>query len=151
VSARPPRIPLWLLSRLGCGSNIEALIGDLTEEYHSRPSAVWLWRQALAGIATTFRSELRAQRLLTIRARVIAAVTLVLTSQGIGTVDAPEIQNDRAVMNVQNYLRVINETSLPTVRFEQSVPIVIRVVDSPGPWPYEPGTTFRLIAGNAPR
>jgi len=46
---RPPAFATWLYKHFGCGSNVDAVIGDLAEQY-SRKSGLWYWRQVLTGI-----------------------------------------------------------------------------------------------------
>lgn len=58
----PPRLPRWLLRRAAPPEDRAALIGDLDEEFRSRPTLAsgWYWRQALASIPSALR--LRWQR-----------------------------------------------------------------------------------------
>jgi hypothetical protein len=64
----PPVIPAWLLRTFGSGPTIDALLGDLAEEYQRGRSATWVWVQALAAIPLSLAGELRAHPLLTLRA-----------------------------------------------------------------------------------
>jgi hypothetical protein len=72
----PPSLPTWLLRTFGSGPTVEVLLGDLSEEYQSRRSARWFWRQALVGVAVCFISEVRAHKFITIRA-VLAGLVLL--------------------------------------------------------------------------
>jgi hypothetical protein len=71
----PPSLPTWLLRTFGSGPTVEALLGDLSEEYRNRRSTRWFWRQALIGVAVCFISEVRAHKFITIRA-VLAGLVL---------------------------------------------------------------------------
>jgi hypothetical protein len=57
MSAPAPELAAWLLRTFGSGASIEALVGDLTEEYHAGRNRLWFWWQALAGIVVTFFAE----------------------------------------------------------------------------------------------
>ena len=46
---RPPAIAAWLFKHFGCGPNIDAVLGDLAEQYQHK-SRMWYWRQVLKGI-----------------------------------------------------------------------------------------------------
>lgn len=56
----------WLLNKFGHGN--DALAGDLIEEYSRGRSAAWYWRQALIAIAVDFGKNVRAHKLLAVRA-----------------------------------------------------------------------------------
>lgn len=42
---QPPRLATWILKRLGSTIIEDALVGDLFEEYQTRRSPLWYWRQ----------------------------------------------------------------------------------------------------------
>ena len=65
---RPPVVATWLLLRLATHRSNEALVGDLTEEFQHRPSRLWYWRQALAAVFVSWWEDVRAHKLLTLRA-----------------------------------------------------------------------------------
>ena len=65
-------MPAWLLRTFGSGPAVDALLGDLHEEYQDGRSAAWFWRQALTGVAVTFVADVRAHKLLTLRAVALA-------------------------------------------------------------------------------
>lgn len=73
-----PRFPLWFLTTFGCGRDVDTLIGDLTEEYRAGRSTMWLWRQALSGVASTVRAEVRAQPLLMLQAAAVGPLVVLL-------------------------------------------------------------------------
>ena len=60
---QPPRFATWLLKLLGPISQNEFLTGDLVEEFQSRRSVLWYWRQVMVVIfvhaGTQFRSYKR--------------------------------------------------------------------------------------------
>jgi hypothetical protein len=78
------RIAAWLLRTFGSGSKVDTLIGDLTEEYRAGKSALWFWGQAMLGIVATFVAEVRAHKLLTLRAVVTALVLMFILTNTIG-------------------------------------------------------------------
>lgn len=65
-SLQPPSGPTWLLIRLGHRN--DALTGDLIEEYSQGRSVAWYWRQVLVAIVVDFGKEVRAHKLLALRA-----------------------------------------------------------------------------------
>jgi hypothetical protein len=68
VINRPPSIPSWLLRTFGAGPTVDALLGDLSEEYQRGHSAAWFWRQALAAVPLSLAEELRAHPVIAVRA-----------------------------------------------------------------------------------
>jgi hypothetical protein len=75
----PPPVATWLLRRFGSGRGIESLTGDLMEGYAHGRSVAWYWRQVLFAIVTGFGKEVRAHKLLAVRAIVTGwTVWLVL-------------------------------------------------------------------------
>ena len=48
---RPPSFATWLLRRVGLTGRDAPLVGDLLEEFRSRRSAGWFWRQTLVAMA----------------------------------------------------------------------------------------------------
>jgi hypothetical protein len=64
VSARlPPPLATWLLERLGAVTSVDALIGDLTEQFSAGRSRVWYWRQTTAALGLGFFQTLRTHGL----------------------------------------------------------------------------------------
>ena len=68
MTSHPPRVAIWILRTLGSGPDIEALLGDLSEEYRSGRSRVWFWWQVLTAIPITLVREVRAHVVLIVRA-----------------------------------------------------------------------------------
>jgi hypothetical protein len=60
---RPPRLAVALLNRF-IGDN-EPLVGDLLEEFQTRRSSLWLWRQVLVAVSIALfrRPQIRPLRL----------------------------------------------------------------------------------------
>jgi hypothetical protein len=57
-----------MLKHFGSGSDNDALIGDLAEQYRVKDSAAWYWRQALGGIVVSFFKEIRGHKRIAARA-----------------------------------------------------------------------------------
>src|SRR5262249_3751810 len=71
-----PKAATWLLKYFGCQN--EALIGDLLEEYRQGRSAAWYWRQVLMAILVGCGGEVRANKLLAVRAVVTGWAASIL-------------------------------------------------------------------------
>jgi len=54
---QPPKLAVWMLRHFGSGSDNNALLGDLAEQYGEKNSALWYWRQTLGGIVVSFFKE----------------------------------------------------------------------------------------------
>jgi len=65
---QPPRIATWMLRHFGCGSDIDAVLGDLAEQYLKKDSAMWYWRQAMKAIPISLLREVRANKGIAARA-----------------------------------------------------------------------------------
>ena len=61
-----PRVATWLMARLGPPES--PLVGDLDEEWAAGRGRVWFWRQVLTAIVSACVRDIRAHKLLTIRA-----------------------------------------------------------------------------------
>ncbi len=55
----PPRLAAWLLEEFGSSARMEALIGDLAEQFASGRSPLWYWHQAGAALVLDLRRALR--------------------------------------------------------------------------------------------
>jgi hypothetical protein len=79
-SSQPPRLANWLLHHLASGPKPESLVGDLIEQYRNGRSATWYWRQVLTAILVGVTRDIRAHKLLAIRAVVIGHLLYFLFS-----------------------------------------------------------------------
>jgi hypothetical protein len=77
-ASHPPGLATWLLKRFIGGNRRESLIGDLIEQYQSRRSRVWYWRQAVVAIVSTVAHDVSDQRALTARAAAIGIAVYLL-------------------------------------------------------------------------
>ena len=79
-ASQPPRLATWLVQHLGSGPRRESLVGDLIEQYRNGRSATWYWRQVLTAILIGVTRDVRAHKLLAIRAVAIGWLCYVLFS-----------------------------------------------------------------------
>ena len=70
TTTHPPTVATWLLKHFGCGPNVDAVLGDLAEQY-AQKSRTWYWRQVLKGIPVSVAKEALGHK--AIAARAIAA------------------------------------------------------------------------------
>lgn len=63
-SKQPPQVATWMLKHFGSGSDNDALLGDLAEQYRERDSTAWYWRQAISGIVVSFFKEIREHKII---------------------------------------------------------------------------------------
>ena len=76
---QPPKLATWLLARLGCSPDNDAVLGDLAERYQEGMPVSWYWKQALIAIAVSTLAEVRGNRTLVLR----AAIAGMMVSTGI--------------------------------------------------------------------
>jgi hypothetical protein len=67
----PPCLATWLLERLAPVEKRESLAGDLIEQHRNGRSASWYWRQTLTAILGGAAADIRAHKLLAVRAVMI--------------------------------------------------------------------------------
>ena len=79
-SSQPPRVATWLLHHLASSPQPESLAGDLIEQYRLGHSAIWYWRQVLTAILAGVARDIRAHKLLAIRAVAIGWLLYILFS-----------------------------------------------------------------------
>ena len=80
---QPPKIPTWLLIRLGSSPNNAELLGDLAERFGHGRSPLWYWRQAAAAIVVSFLNEVWSHKLLTVWAMYIGWGTYSISRYGL--------------------------------------------------------------------
>ena len=71
-----PAFATWLLQKFRPSD--EALLGDVLEEGSNGRSAAWYWRQVVGAIATGSAKDIRAHRLLALRAMATGWIVLLL-------------------------------------------------------------------------
>ena len=58
-----PRTAIWFLNRFGSNTEMESVLGDLSEQYQRGRGSIWYWRQVLSivymGLFREFRSDKR--------------------------------------------------------------------------------------------
>lgn len=67
----PPRLPTWLLQHLGCGSDNDAVLGDLAERYRQGKTSFWYWKEVAVAIVVSAFNDIRSHKLLTLRAMIV--------------------------------------------------------------------------------
>jgi hypothetical protein len=60
-----------MLKHFGSGANIDAVLGDLAEQYHQKDNAMWYWRQAMKAIPVTLFRETWAHKGIAARALLV--------------------------------------------------------------------------------
>jgi hypothetical protein len=75
----PPKLATWLLLTLGAGEHLEPAIGDLQERFRKHHSRWWYWRQIFLAIAVSATEEIRARKLLAVRAVLVGWLALFAT------------------------------------------------------------------------
>ncbi len=73
-SLQPPSVPTWLLNRFGHRN--DTLTGDLIEEYSQGRSVAWYWGQVLVAIVVDLGKEVRAHKVLALRALAVGWAAL---------------------------------------------------------------------------
>jgi hypothetical protein len=76
-STEPPKIARWILTHFGCSPNNAAVIGDLDERYRNGRSYAWYWKQVMTTLAIAFSQEVRARKLLALRAIVTGWILML--------------------------------------------------------------------------
>src|SRR5262245_44215895 len=60
-----------MLKHFGSGENIDAVLGDLAEQYQQKDSAMWYWRQTMTAIPVTLVRETWTHKAVAARALLI--------------------------------------------------------------------------------
>ncbi len=82
---RTPFLPTWLLKHLGCSSDNDAVMGDLSERYQQGKTAAWYWKQTLVAVIVSAFDEVRGHKWLTFRSVLVGWIVfsyLLLPSTG---------------------------------------------------------------------
>jgi len=77
---QPPRFAGRLLQRLVPAQDHDVLLGDLCEEYRRGRSAAWYWLQVLAAIAVGSWKDIRANKLVAVRAGLVGVGLIILSA-----------------------------------------------------------------------
>jgi hypothetical protein len=74
---QPPKIASWLLTRLGCAPDNDAILGDLAERFQEGKPASWYWNQTLIAIAVSAFEGIREQRIQVLRVAIVGTFVSV--------------------------------------------------------------------------
>jgi hypothetical protein len=70
---RPPAVAVWLFEHFACGSDTNAVLGDLAEQYVHK-SRMWYWRQVLKGIPVSVVTEALGHKVIAAKAIVTGCI-----------------------------------------------------------------------------
>lgn len=85
-TSKPPFIAAWLLDRFGADPQLDAIAGDLLEQYQLGRSRFWYWREAITAITVGTCAAFRDHPRVMLRALVIGWILFYLMVQ-IGPVE----------------------------------------------------------------
>ena len=74
TAKHPPALAIWLYKHFGCGPNVDAVLGDLAEQY-LRKSTPWYWRQVLTGIPVSVVTAALGHKVIAAKAMVAGCAT----------------------------------------------------------------------------
>jgi hypothetical protein len=77
TTKRAPAVATWLLKHFGCGPNIDAVLGDLAEQYLHK-SRMWYWRQVLKGIPVSIVKEALGHKSIAAKGIVAGCITWLI-------------------------------------------------------------------------
>jgi hypothetical protein len=77
-----PRFATWLLRHFGCGSNNDAVMGDLAERYARGKTAAWYWQQVGIALVVGAFQDIRGHKFLTLRGVAVAWAISYLSGKG---------------------------------------------------------------------
>ena len=86
-TSKPPFLAAWLLDRLASDPQIEAIAGDLLEQYRLGRSRFWYWREVITAITVGAWSGFRDHTLVMLRALAIGWIVTYLTVWVVGPVE----------------------------------------------------------------
>jgi hypothetical protein len=103
----PPAMAYFLLERFGVD---ESLIGDLAEDGRHHSSA-WFWRQTIVALAKTATGDVRAHKVLALRALALGWAMQTLMDRGISArfrqVRLSRTPRTTAVTSCSRYARAV--------------------------------------------
>src|SRR5262245_49987147 len=70
-TSKPPFIAAWLLDHFGADPQLDAIAGDLLEQYQLGRSRLWYWREVITAITVGTWTAFRDHKLAVLRALVI--------------------------------------------------------------------------------
>jgi hypothetical protein len=85
---KPPFIAAWFLDRLGADPRMEAIAGDLLEQYRLGRSRFWYWREAITAIVAGMWCGFRGHKLLIGQALAAGWVLTYVTVWIVGPVES---------------------------------------------------------------
>src|SRR5262245_10100988 len=68
MKTKPPFIAAWLLDRFGADPQLDAIAGDLLEQYRLGRSRFWYWREVITAIIVGTWAQFREHPLMVLRA-----------------------------------------------------------------------------------
>ena len=77
TTMRAPTVATWLLKHCGCGPNIDAVLGDLAEQY-AQKSRMWYRRQVLKGIPVSIVTEAIGHKAIAAKGIVAGCITWLI-------------------------------------------------------------------------
>ena len=86
--SRPPFIAAWLLDRFGADPQLDAIAGDLIEEYRLGRSRFWYWREVITAMIAGVWAGFRDHTMVVLRAFAIGSVLTYVTVWIIGPFEA---------------------------------------------------------------
>ncbi len=110
---RPPRVATWLLLKLCVSPDVEAIAGDLEEQFPTR-SPLWYWREACFAVLQSAVHHLCRHWTLSLRAICVGGAVMAL-----------------ATMAFRNLAYVILGRVLPPPVSPSSLPVVFMTVGAP--------------------
>jgi hypothetical protein len=81
----PPRIAVWLLTRLTPAEHRDSIVGDLVERFSEGESRRWFWKQTAHALATALFNGLRRHTLSSVGA-LLAGCCVLLAGQWLDSV-----------------------------------------------------------------
>ena len=128
---QPPRIATWMLKHFGSGPNIDALLGDLAEQYQQNSSAIRYWRQVMKAIPVSFFRDVRSHKRSVAKALMTGWVLWILGANLIFPIVSYDPYADANAPQVSFHLVWSDPRSLVTF---MTLPAIGTVFHPKGPW-----------------